>query len=566
MTIASGIKRGLKYLFIPGMALAIAGTVAGLITQVWSPLYVGLIVAGVVLLAVWLIFILTTAQGFWQRRSLQISTNALVATVALITILGLLNFLAVRYSYRADLTENQLLTLSAQSQKLVTDLKQPLKVVVFDKEPSQVDKTLLENYRRYSNNFSFEFIDPDLQPGKVEQFKVKSPGEVFIEYSDKKQLVQSLINYQQKDFISEAQLTNAIEKIQRDRIQTLYFLQGHGEYPLNSSNPSQESGISLAVNNLREKGYKIEPLNLVRRSAIPEDASVIIIAGAKQKLFEQEVKALKDYCDRGGSLFLAIDPNTDLGLESLLKEWGIQLDERVIIDASGKGNMLGYGPATPIITNYGDHPISRDFNNEYSLYPLARPLGTVKVSGVTAVALLITDNQMWAESDLQSDEVVFNDKKDVLGPFDLGLALTRNLAEKRSTTPSNKPQQKTKSISSPTSKTPQQKQNSAKTTQTNTNTNQPKKTESRLVAIGNSSFATDSLFEDPRVLNGDIFLNSIQWLASEDEQNLSIRPKQPKNRRINLSPLQSGILGWMSSVIFPLLGLIIAGITWWRRR
>jgi ABC-type uncharacterized transport system involved in gliding motility auxiliary subunit len=220
--------------------------------------------------------------------------------------------------------------------------------------------------------------------------------------------------------------------------------------------------------------------------------------------------------------------------------------------------MLGYGPATPIITNYGDHPIAKDFNNEYSLYPLARPIGTVKVSGVTAVALLVTDNQMWAESNLQSDEVVFDDKKDVLGPFDLGVALMRNLAEKKSTTPSKKTQQETKSISSSTSKTPQKKQKPLKTTLT--------KTESRLVAIGNSTFATDSLFEDPRVLNGDIFLNSIQWLASEDEQNLSIRPKEPKNRRINLSPLQSGILGWMSSVVLPLFGLIVAGIIWWRRR
>jgi ABC-type uncharacterized transport system involved in gliding motility auxiliary subunit len=87
-----------------------------------------------------------------------------------------------------------------------------------------------------------------------------------------------------------------------------------------------------------------------------------------------------------------------------------------------------------------------------------------------------------------------------------------------------------------------------------------------MVVIGNSSFATDSLFQDPRVLNGDIFLNSVQWLASDDQQTLSIRPKEAKNRRINLTPLQAGMIGWMSLVIMPLLGLILAGVTWWRRR
>jgi ABC-type uncharacterized transport system involved in gliding motility auxiliary subunit len=136
---------------------------------------------------------------------------------------------------------------------------------------------------------------------------------------------------------------------------------------------------------------------------------------------------------------------------------------------------------------------------------------------------------MWAESDLKAEEIKFDASKDIPGPFDLGVALTRQLNEE-------------------------------------IDKNQPKKSESRMVAIGNSTFATDSLFQDPRILNGDIFLNSVQWLASDDEQTLSIRPKEIKNRRINLTPLQAGIIGWMSSVIMPILGLVIAGVTWWRRR
>jgi ABC-type uncharacterized transport system involved in gliding motility auxiliary subunit len=554
------LRRVFQYLFIPGIILAIAGLVAGLITQVWSPLYVGLLVVGVVILVIWLGFIFATAQGFWKRRSTQISTNAIVATLSLIAILGMVNFLAIRYSNRIDFTENQLLTLSPQSQAIVENLKQPLKVWVFDKDPGQIDRELLENYRRYSSNFAFEFVDPDLKPGLVEQFKVKSLGDVFIQYGDRKQLVQTLINYQQKEPLSEIKLTNAIEKIQRDRFQTIYFLQGHGEYSLTASEDGSE--FSLAVSNLEEKGYKVEPLNLVERSIIPEDASAIVIAGAKRKFFEQEVKALKDYSDRGGSIFLAIDPNTNLGLESLLKEWGIQLNRRAIIDASGTGERIGYGPATPIITNYGKHPITRDFNNEYSLFPFAQPIGTVKVEGVTAVALLITNDQMWAESDLESEQIKFDATKDIPGPFDLGIAFTRKLSESvtktpnpsSTTSPSQKTQNTTESIPSPS---PVDREG---------NNTKPKKTESRMVVIGNSAFATDSLFQDPRILNGDIFLNSVQWLAGDDEQSLSIRPKEPKNRRINLTPPQARTIELMSLVIMPLFGLILAGVTWWRRR
>jgi ABC-type uncharacterized transport system involved in gliding motility auxiliary subunit len=523
------LRRLVRYLFIPGVICAIAGLVAGFITQTWSPLYISLLVVGIVLLIIWLGFIFVSAQGFWQRRSTQIGTNAIVATLALIAILCMVNFLAVRYSNRIDFTENQLLTLSSQSQEIVKNLRQPLKVWIFDKDPNKIDRKLLENYRRYSNNFAFEFVDPDLKPGLVEQFNVQSLGDVVIAYGEKKQLVQTLLGFQQREPLSETKLTNAIEKIQRDRTQTIYFLQGHGEYSLTASTTSEEDTLSLAASSLGDKGYQVEPLNLVERRTIPNDASAIAIVGAKRKFFEQEVNALKDYTNRGGSLFIAIDPNTNLGLDSLLKEWGIQIDERIIIDASGQGNLLGYGPATPIVTNYGDHPITSDFTNEFSLYPLARPIGTVQVEGVTAVALLITNDQMWAESDLKAEEIKFDASKDIPGPFDLGVALTRQLNEE-------------------------------------IDKNQPKKSESRMVAIGNSTFATDSLFQDPRILNGDIFLNSVQWLASDDEQTLSIRPKEIKNRRINLTPLQAGIIGWMSSVIMPILGLVIAGVTWWRRR
>ena len=43
--------------------------------------------------------------SFWRQRSTQAGTNALVAIVAMLVILGLVNFLAVRYSARFDLTE-----------------------------------------------------------------------------------------------------------------------------------------------------------------------------------------------------------------------------------------------------------------------------------------------------------------------------------------------------------------------------------------------------------------------------------------------------------------------------
>ncbi len=564
------MRKYLKYLFLPGLILAIAGLVAGLVSEIWSPLAVGLLVAGSVILLGWLGFLLSSTKGFWQRRSTQVGTNALVATLAVLVILALINFLATRYSLRVDLTESQLFTLSPQSQQIVKNLQQPLKVWVFDRTPNPADQELLDNYRRQGDNFEFEFVDPQIKVGLAEKFNVQSLGDVYVAYGDKKQLVQTV---SQIERLSEVKLTNTIEKIQRDS-QNIYFLQGHGEPTLQAS----EGGLSQAVSTLEDKGYTVEPLNLAQRSEVPDDATAIVVAGPKRALFEGEVKALQDYLDAGGRLLLMLDPNANSGLEPLLKDWGVELDERIIIDASGTGILLGFGAATPLVTSYGNHPITKDFGNGISVYPRSRPIGTIEVEGVEAAALLVTDEKTWAESKLGS-EVDFDPARDIEGPLDLGVALTRSESKTKSESESEQATAESpKPSPSPTSDPSEENENEAEVAESSELLSPPspevaensqekdkqEKPESRLVVFGNSTFATNGWFG--RQLNGDVFLNSVNWLAGNDEQTLSIRPKEPKNRRINLTPGQAGIIGWTALLIMPLFGLIAAGIAWWRRR
>lgn len=67
-------------------------------------------------------------------------------------------------------------------------------------------------------------------------------------------------------------------------------------------------------------------------------------------------------------------------------------------------------------------------------------------------------------------------------------------------------------------------------------------------------------------LNADVFLNSVNWLTPDQQQPLSIRPKDVKNRRIALSGEQALLLGFLALAIVPLFGFITAGALWWQRR
>ena len=87
--------------------------------------------------------------------------------------------------------------------------------------------------------------------------------------------------------------------------------------------------------------------------------------------------------------------------------------------------------------------------------------------------------------------------------------------------------------------------------------------ESRMVIIGNSTFATDGQFS--RYLNGDVFLNSVSWL-SEIDNPTSIQPTEPTNRRLTMTVQKQILLMLVALVAFPLAGLVGAGTLWARRR
>ncbi len=581
-------KKLWKYLFWLGPFLITVGLTVGLVSEQWGLIPLVFIITGIVISGLGIIW-QSYQTNWWNRRSTQAGTNALVVTLAILAILGLINFLGTRYHLRADLTESQLFTLAPQSRELVSVLPQPVKVWVFDINQNPQDRELLENYQRQSSKFKYEYINPEARPGLAEKFGVKNYGEVYLESGDKRQLVQTI---NENERLSEIRLTSRLQQLTNLSTAKVYLLQGHGERQLSAG----KGAMSQAVQGLGDKNFTTSPLNLAETSKVPQDATVVIVAGPKRELFQGEVNALQQYLNRGGNLLLMIDPNTDPKLNSLLQEWGVRLDNRLAVDVSGE-SVVGRGPAAPLVTEYGQHPITKDFGNGNSFYPISRPLEITSVPGVEATPLLRTKPypSSWAESDLQSEKLEFNADKDLKGPLTLGVALTRKQTPKSTSTPqalptpSPLPSPTTQGKTSPNSsaKTPQvlpspttqgktSSNSSAKTPQaltlpspTTTPSSPPASssqttTESRLVVLGNSNFATDGLFQQQ--LNGDVFLNSVTWLSKQDQQSLSIRPKEPKNRRITLTTTQANLLIVSSLLFLPLIGLAAAVIIWWKRR
>ncbi|NES23056.1 MAG: ABC transporter [Symploca sp. SIO3E6] len=537
------------------------GIGARVVSGSWSSIALGLLIAGMVLIGLLLLFLGSFAPGFWGRRSTQVGTNAFIATFSVLLILGLINFLAVRAGVQVDLTDNQLFTLSPLSQRMVESLEQPLKVVVFNPNPNPADRRLLENYRKYSDNLEFQFVDLQEELELAQKFDVQSVGEVYLEYGSERKLLQTVNEIER---LSEINLTNGIARLTSDRSDTVYFLQGHGENPIEPG----EGGLLQAVDALKDKNFTVEILNLAQLSKVPQDASVVVIASPKEPLFEAEIQTLEAYLSQGGSLLIMLNPDTNPGLDDLLEDWGVGLDNRIVIDPSGQLN--GFGLATSIVYNYGAHPITQDFAQQFSLYPLARPVETIPVEGIEQTPLVITNDETWAESAPETQPLDFDPESDNQGPLNLGVALSRPATDAAST--AEQAEQKEGVPDSPNSQEEETadqaeepeafiEEDAEIAAETN---DQEKDSESRLVVFGNSDFATNGWFEQQ--LNSDVFLNSVGWLSNQEEEAFSIRPKEQKNRRLNLSQGQTAALAWSALLFVPLFGFTTAGVIWWQRR
>jgi ABC-type uncharacterized transport system involved in gliding motility auxiliary subunit len=507
-----------QYLLWLGPLLITFGLSVGVVSGKWEPLPIVLIIAGAVVLGLALIYQLYKAQGFWGRRSTQSGTNALIATLAVLVILAVINFIGARYVGQIDLTDNQLLSLAPQSQEIISKLSQPLKLLVFTGTPSDSDKVLLEQYKRQSGGkFSYELIDPLSQPALAQRYNIGQPGNTSNMVLMVGERTQPL-----SPPLSESSLTPAIARMVNNQQMNVYFTIGHGERELMPG----ENGFAQAIAGLQNQNANARPLNLLTEGKIPADANVVVVAGPRKSFQPQEIKPLDTYLNEGGRALLLLDPLTQPGLDSLLKSWGVTLSpDRLVIDPQIEG-----APAMPVITDYGQHPITRNFRQQFTFLNVAQPVTAKPIGNEQIVELLKTSDQAWAESNPQNPPVQLDPATDQKGPLSLGVAITRTLQ----TTPTPNP-----------------------------NPGQPPK-EARLVVIGDSDFATDPAFNQS--INGDLFLNSVSWLGGSQDQVLSIRPKDPKNRRLNIQVGTSRLISFLALGLLPFGAVFMAIFTWWRRR
>ena len=526
----------LSILSYAGMAMVFGALAVRVFKPEWNQYAVYASWTGLALVLLYTIGQWREIVTFFRRRNARYGAIASISVLVVLGILVAVNYVSAKQNKRWDLTSNRQYTLSEQTVKLLGELKTPVKFVVFETD-AEVDRirVRMNEYAYQSKQVSVEYIDPDKRPVPAKEYEIQSYGTVVVEHMGRRERVVVA----QGQAPSEQDMTAALVKVLNPTEKRVYFLAGHGEKdPTNT----ERGGYSSIIDSLRQDNFQWEKLIIAQTNAIPENATVLVLAGPKTDLLEGEAALVRQYLSaRNGKLLVLLDPPEDFKkpaplpqIEAIVKEWGINATQSVVVDVSGLTKIATIPVAAP---PYPEQAITSRFQL-ITMFPVARAV--VPAMGApadrTAQSFIQTAQRTWAETNLASLDPPDNlspdpDKGDITGPVSIAAAVTvpakADAAEQKKDGEEQRPP------------------------------------ETRVAVIGDSDFVANAYLGIEG--NRDLFLNTVNWLAQQ-ESLISIRPKEPSDRRLTMTANHvMGVL-WMSLVIVPALVIGAGVFTWWRRR
>lgn len=469
-------------------------------------------------------------KSFAQKGAKYGMSTGVVFVLGVMIIVGL-SILATkpRFNKTWDVTKTNQNTLSSQTTKLLSDMRekdQVVEVIAFFESDEIKDtfRNLIRLYQSLHPQQKVEYIDPIINRTVADAEGITSGNTVVFKYGEEVQMVTTF---------NEEKITSAIANVLRPRSRTICFSKGHGESDLESE---EAKGFQFTVSELKKNKFEVESLSLLENGEIPDKCEMFVIAGATYEWKPAEIRIVDAFIRSGKPVLAMLDAASPSDqLNSLFSPFGLSFNYDYIVLKENDPRVQLLGRNIALVSELDDiHPITREFAAEGGVvFPLAnsRSLSLIddnkykmKIDKIaTAASVMLRVKDIKNKDDLKG-----------IGPdrFETGEFLVAAVSE---------------------GEVPMLNDSGEDSEQKN---------QVRIALVGSAQLASN--YGAQQKQNVDLFFNIANYLM-RDEGSISIRPKDVLKTSVELTSSSSQTALNFVTWVYPFL-FLISGLVFWARR
>lgn len=514
--------------------------------------------------------------------------HTIVLALLAVAFTGLVCYISTRRYARLDWTGRRRFSLHSKTLRMLRHLERPVEVTVvyeeFDQRALQVNprariqrwayrrsREMLEEFQARSSRVAVKNLNMNnaAELSALGQ-KYDLPGRCIIfesgESHDIIPLIEIVESAQGREgspkFLGESAFATALARLTQGRRRTVYFLTGHGEHPLEGPEYDKESSedarsterysLSHLASKLEDDNFACRPLNLADQETVPEDCDVLVVAGPRTPLPQEQLPAIEHYLQqrRGRAIFMTDSRLQDekgarSNLNEILDKYGIRAHTGALGMRKEKALALGSGglvtreqavPQMPVTAEgYARHEITRDLRNYTMIFVTCAPLQITRgrpLPELTARELLTGTPDSWGETNkaTETKTATYDPGEDLPQPVTTAVVVEPRPSRRGPSSPESRP-------AAPDG---------------------PK-----LVVFGSSESFVNYVAEQNEA-NLYVLLNAVNWLAGRGHM-VGIPPKTMEINKVTLTDAQVRLSRWLFVLGVPAC-VVLLGIGVWQMR
>ncbi len=252
------------------------------------------------------------------------------------------------------------------TRRIAQALTEPIEVSLFFPPANDVRDEVAEYFRdlsKESKELEVHYYDQAVDPAKARELGVSGNGAVVLSRGNRReQLVLGLDLERARNQLRtlDQEVQKRLLSVAKPR-RVVYLTTGHGERTTErTTGTDQRSTIAQLRDLIASQNEEVRNLGAAEglASEVPGDAAAVLVVGPTSRFLREELAALRRYFERGGRLWIALDPEPGLDFKEALRPMGLEFvstplaNDQAFIRRSNQASDHGI-----ILTNsFSSHP------------------------------------------------------------------------------------------------------------------------------------------------------------------------------------------------------------------